>query len=257
MINPCCIFTYHEDSNEAVLAARAASMAGLFPVFVVEDLAKPISKDARQALEEINAIVIATEFPRPGNLRGIECISGMLQVFDRILRKTGATHLTKIDSDTILTSGSSIRFAVQKDYRLFGWSSPEYDFHGSTYVISKRHVEEMLGFINRWKGIPGLPNASVPEDIGIFRMALLMDSTELGVSAYDESGGFGSFWCFQPKTEFFPIYRKRFQSVSFGNRKDMDGKKVSRVESYLAMSDFVNFLEKWPTRSSSDLQLAV
>lgn len=248
MTIPCCIFSYREDSYEVVLAARSASMAGLFPVFVVEDAAKPLSKEARHHLEEENAVVVTSDFPRPGNLRGIECINGMLQIYRKIFEKTGATHLVKLDSDTVLTSGDSLRSAT--GYDLFGWSSPKYSFHGSTYLISSNLTEEILAFIKRWQGIPGYNNVNCPEDLGIYRMAVLLHS-KVGINAFDQAGGFGAFWQYQSPQDFFKIYFERFASISFGNRLDPDGNKVSKVESYMIMSSFMAHLSKWQSPTSS------
>lgn len=257
MITPCCIFSYREDSDDAVLSARSALLAGLFPVFVVEEVARPISPDCREELENDGVIIVSTDFPRGQNLRGIDCVSGMLQVYDRILKKTGASHLVKLDSDTILNGSKFIRLAVQKDYRLFGWGSPEHQFHGNAYVISKRHVTDLLGFISKWKGLPGFDNRSVPEDLSIFHMAIIMESTEVGISQYDVDGGFGSFWCFQPKSTHFPVFAKKFESVSFGNRKDQSGVNVSRVESHRHMREFLEHIQSCQIPSSCGSLLAV
>lgn len=257
MITPCCIFSYREDSFEAVLAARSAKLAGLFPVFVVEDAEKSISIEARRKMEQDDVIVITSDFPRPGNLRGIHCIYGMLQIYRRIMQKTGARAVVKMDSDTILTGSGSITTAVLRKDLMFGWSSPKYDFHGSCYVISRKMVDETLAFIKRWQGIPGFSNLNAPEDLAIFRMAVLLDSMAVAVSPYSKDGGFGGFWCWQDPVEYEPVYKARFESVSFGNRKTENGTPVSRVESYKAMESFLNHIERCQTHSSSDSRLAV
>jgi len=257
MITPCCIFSYRDDSFEAVLAARSAQNAGLFPVFVVEDGSKPLCEKVKNDLSEMEVIVITSDFPRPGNLRGINCIYGMLQIFRRILRKTGATHLVKMDSDTILVSGDTIKLAAQKDPVLFGWSSPKYEFHGSTYLISDSLVEGMIRFISRWQGIPGLQNPSVAEDLAMFRMAVLFKGGDVLVSKYDPDGGFGAFWCWQDPEKYHEIFSSRFQSVSFGNRKDERGTSISRVESYKAMEAFFQHVKSCRIPSSFGSLLAV
>ncbi len=79
----------------------------------------------------------------------------------------------------------------------------------------------------------------------------------VGVSAFDQAGGFGAFWAYQEPAEFFPIYAERFASISFGNRKNPEGSIISKVEAYMVMSSFLNYLRKWQQMNTfSGLQLA-
>lgn len=256
---PCCIFSYREDSYEVVLAARSAAMAGLFPVFIVDDENKPISKESRTQLESEGHVVISRSFDRSFGLRGIVALTEVLRTYQWIMTKTGASHIVKLDSDTVLIRSNAIMEAREEDYDLLAWGSLNYAMHGTAYLISNKLVSTILEFINRWKGIPGYANKDVPEDLAIYWMSRLMQGQGIKskVSVVANGGKLGYLWAWEEPSDFFHKRAEHFDSISFGNRIDSSGIRISKIESYMVMSSFMDFISKWQIPTSSGLQLVV
>ena len=101
-------FTYAGDAQEAVACVRCARTA--LPeavVTVVDDSAAPVPPGARRALVAHGARYRRSSFPRCGNLRGPECVRGIIATL-----AGGAADgdtVVKIDSDTVLLSGGWVR----------------------------------------------------------------------------------------------------------------------------------------------------
>lgn len=72
-------FTYAGDAQEAVACVRCARTA--LPeavVTVVDDSAAPVPPEAKRALVAHGARYRRSSFPRCGNLRGPECVRGII-----------------------------------------------------------------------------------------------------------------------------------------------------------------------------------
>ena len=101
------IFTYAGDANEAIACVRCARTA--LPaalVTVVDDSAAPVPENVRRAFLAYGARYRQSSFPRNGNLRGPECVRGIISTL-----AGGAADddiVVKIDSDTALLSGGWI-----------------------------------------------------------------------------------------------------------------------------------------------------
>ena len=73
------IFTYAGDANEAIACVRCARTA--LPaalVTVVDDSAAPVPENVRRAFLAYGARYRQSSFPRNGNLRGPECVRGII-----------------------------------------------------------------------------------------------------------------------------------------------------------------------------------
>lgn len=255
---PCCIPSYREDSFETVLSARSARLAGFFPVFVLEQNDKPLNKQVRQHIEEDGGVIVQTDFPRGKNLNGINCLTGLHQSYLRIMDRCGTSHVFKMDADTLALSMRMTKIAADGDKDLFGWNSPMRSLYGASYLVSRELSQDIVDHIKRWKGIPGHDNARVEEDVALMWMAALTRPENVLVSEYNAKGGFGAFWAFQDPDSHFPVYRDRFEMVNFGNRRDVNGNTVSKVEAYLTMESFLKYHERClQTPSSSGLRLVV
>lgn len=163
------LFTYAGDADEALVCVRCAAAALPEAVItVVDDESTPIAERARTALVEAGARYCQTSFPRNGNLRGPECVRGVIFTLAREAEDDDV--IVKIDSDTLLLSGDWIR-DMQRHRLAFhasGYQAPshpsERSAYGPCYAISgqasRLAAEELMQ-----ADIPAL----APEDLTICR----------------------------------------------------------------------------------------
>lgn len=163
------LFTYAGDAQEAVACVRCARTA--LPeavVTVVDDSAAPVPPEDKRALVAHGARYRRSSFPRCGNLRGPECVRGIIATL-----AGGAADgdtVVKIDSDTALLSGGWVRDMQRNGLALHasGYQVPshpsERSAYGPCYAISGRAArlaaEELMK-----ADIPAL----APEDLTICR----------------------------------------------------------------------------------------
>lgn len=163
------LFTYAGDADEALVCVRCAAAALPEAVItVVDDESTPIAERSRTALVEAGARYCQTSWPRNGNLRGPECVRGIIST----LAGEAEDHdvIVKIDSDTLLLSGDWIRDMQLHGLALHasGYQVPshpsERSAYGPCYAISGRAArlaaEELME-----ADIPPL----APEDLTICR----------------------------------------------------------------------------------------
>ena len=102
-------FTYAGDAQEAVACVRCARTA--LPeavVTVVDDSAAPVPPEARRALVAYGARYRRSSFPRCGNLRGPECVRGIITTLAK-----GAADITIV---TLLDKPQRRQKPIQADY---------------------------------------------------------------------------------------------------------------------------------------------
>lgn len=163
------LFTYAGDAEEAVACVRCARTA--LPeavVTVVDDSAAPVPPEARRALVAHGARYRRSSFPRCGNLRGPECVRGIISTLAGEAEENDV--IVKIDSDTLLLSGEWVRDMQSNGLALHasGYQVPshpsERSAYGPCYAISGRAArlaaEELMK-----ADIPEL----APEDLTICR----------------------------------------------------------------------------------------
>ena len=162
-------FTYAGDAQEAVACVRCARTA--LPeavVTVVDDSAAPVPPEARRALVAYGARYRRSSFPRCDNLRGPECVRGIISTLAGEAEDEDV--IVKIDSDTLLLSGGWVRDMQSNGLALHasGYQVPshpsERSAYGPCYAISGRAArlaaEELMQ-----ADIPAL----APEDLTICR----------------------------------------------------------------------------------------
>lgn len=163
------LFTYAGDAEEALVCVRCAAAALPEAVItVVDDESAPIAERARIALVEAGARYRQTGWTRNGNLRGPECVRGIISTLDGEAEDEDV--IVKIDSDTLLLSGGWVRDMQRNGLALHasGYQVPshpsERSAYGPCYAISGRAArlaaEELMK-----ADIPTL----APEDLTICR----------------------------------------------------------------------------------------
>ena len=99
-------FTYGADAELLGLsmhAMEALKAHDEVEVFVFDDANAPLEVVPEGCTYE------QTHFDRKGNLNGIECIDGMLALYESVLERTGADWVVKLDCDTYVNNLSFLR----------------------------------------------------------------------------------------------------------------------------------------------------
>lgn len=160
------LFTYAGDADEAIACVKCAAAALPEAVItVVDDGADPVSEHARKELLAVGVHYRQSSFPRNGNLRGPECIRGIIST----LAGNAADDdiVVKIDSDTALLNGAWIR-----DMAGFGvhWCASGADsrqFYGLCYAMTGVAAKRAAAVLMQTE----LP-ATAPEDLTIGRTVI-------------------------------------------------------------------------------------
>lgn len=163
------LFTYAGDAEEALVCVQCAAAALPEAVItVVDDSTAPAPPEARRALVAYGARYRRSSFPRCGNLRGPECVLGIISTLAGEAEDNDV--IVKIDSDTLLLSGGWILDMQRNGLALHasGYQVPshpsERSAYGPCYAISGRAArlaaEELMQ-----ADIPAL----APEDLTICR----------------------------------------------------------------------------------------
>ena len=239
---PVVIFTFGPDGPAALLAARSAARAGLGPVFVEVDGVNPVSPEIVRDMEADGFNVSYTDFPTPFRLLGLDCFKGMLKSYFKIFTATGATHVFKLDSDTLVQDSHRIRDAVRDNVSAAASSNPDCHFYGCAMVVSRRLVYSIGTHIDRWDGMPGFANRDLCEDLAFGHMSDKLNLGETRRWEYDPAGSYLAGWQFNPaKTD---LYKTRFDVVTFGNRhlltgeiNERRGKVIGAMVQFLGVPD--------------------
>ncbi len=234
-------FTYAGDAQEAVACVRCARTA--LPeavVTVVDDSAAPVPPEAKRALVAHGARYRRSSFPRCGNLRGPECVRGIIATL-----AGGAADgdtVVKIDSDTALLSGGWVREMKHNGLALHaaGYLVPrnpsERSAYGNCYALSGR-ASRMAAEALECAAIPPL----APEDLTICRA--VMDVCGRERVRLDEPwtplnrAGRWSWWNWDSRTANPEDYARSYDVVSVGNPRPPHVPKNARREVMRALCD--------------------
>lgn len=234
---PVVIFTFGPDGEAALLAAKSAARAGLGPVYIEVDGATPVAPEIAASMEAEGFAVSFTDFPTPFRLLGLDCFKGMLKSYRKIFAATGAAHIFKLDSDTLVQDAGRIREAVRDNVSAAASSNPACHFYGCAMVVSRRLIYSIGSHIDRWGGMPGFANRDLCEDLAFGHMSDVLDLGETRRWQYSPTGSYLAGWQFDPaKTE---LYKTCFDVVTFGNRHLLTGAVAERrVKVTQAMRDY-------------------
>ena len=99
--------------------------------------------DVKAPLEVVPPGVVykRTSFERGGNLNGLECIVGMVDEYERILRVGGHEWLVKVDCDTFLNSLDWLRGLSCREVAFSGTIHVNDHCSGACYAVSRAGVE--------------------------------------------------------------------------------------------------------------------
>lgn len=201
---------------------------------------RPGAPGARRALVAHGARYRRSSFPRCGNLRGPECVRGIIATL-----AGGAADgdtVVKIDSDTVLLSGGWVREMKHNGLALHaaGYRVPrnpsERSAYGNCYALSGR-AARMVAEALECAAIPPL----APEDLTICRA--VMDVCGRERVRLDEPwtplnrAGRWSWWNWDSRTANPEDYARSYDVVSVGNPRPPHVPKNARREVMRALCD--------------------
>lgn len=163
------LFTYARDAPEAVVCVQCAQRALPEAVItVVDDEKDPVADSVRRQLEDAGAIYSQSSFPRNGNLRGPECVRGIIATLAKDIKEDDL--VIKIDSDSLLLNGEWVYEMQLKKFVLWGagYQNPknpsERSVYGSCYALRGEAVHVANTTLQSME-LPPL----APEDLSIAR----------------------------------------------------------------------------------------
>ena len=133
-----CFFSYEKDAELLNVALRGVKRLreknpdDVFDVMVCDDAAAPMGRDAVPDWVEY----VQTDFDRRGNLNGLECVQGMLQVYAGLVERGGYDWVIKMDSDTYINSLEWLREVDARSTAHVGTCYREDYGSGSCYALS-------------------------------------------------------------------------------------------------------------------------
>ena len=213
------IFSYAGDAAEAVACVRCARMAvPCASVTVVDDASHPVREKTAEVLRSMGAEYVQSSWERHGNLRGPDCIRGMLS---EMCREAGDDDiLVKVDCDTALLDGGWLRWMEQRRWcQMYASGSlvdGEWMIYGCLYALRGRVARRLLRDMD-WEDMDAL----APEDWTIGRAALA--SFPAALTRIDEPWSqrtpWSSWtaWCWYSLTASPERYASRFAVVTTGN----------------------------------------
>lgn len=229
------IFTYAGDANEAVACVRCARTA--LPsavVTVVDDANAPVPPEFRRALVAYGARYHQSNFPRCGNLRGSECVRGVISTLAR-----GAADddiVIKIDSDTALLSGGWIESMPGAGLDWYSSGHGVRAVYGLAYAMSGRAARLAAATLAE-RDLPPL----APEDLTIARAVfdLVPGCRVRLVSPWTPQHRTGrwSWWNWDSQTADPVDYARSYDVVSVGNPRPPHIPKSARWEVMHALCD--------------------
>lgn len=141
-------FVYGGDADlirETVLCIRKALPEAA--IVLIDDAGNPCARKVRNQALSLGCEWRTSDWPRGGNLRGKECITGILNEMLKSAR-TENDVLVKIDADTCLLDGGDIRaFAADKGKVLCAAGQAEVRVYGFCYCLrthAARKINEVL-----------------------------------------------------------------------------------------------------------------
>lgn len=197
-------------------------------VAIFDDAAAPISQAALMSIAP--TIYERTRFDRCGNLRGPECVLGILDALDRTARATGTPWVSKIDSDTILVKAWH-RADPRWQYQGISWGIEQVGAGANNYMRA-----DLPGrILRRLAGRPRFfrpTDALCPEDNTIALLSVV--EAKGGVLIHDSAQAspeprIAAGWMYDKAYTFEDT--QGYSLISFGNRFSISGVDPSSQQS--------------------------
>lgn len=207
------MFTYGGDANEAVACVRCARTA--LPgavVTVVDDANAPVPPESRRALVAYGARYRQSSFPRCGNLRGPECVRGIISTLAE--GAADADIVVKIDSDTALLNGNWIESMSGAGLDWYGCAWCRREFSGLCYAMTGKTAKRAAECLAAAE-----ITDDAPEDLTIGHAVMSLAGTGHLASYWTPSNRAGRWthWNWDSMTASPEDYARSYDVVSVGN----------------------------------------
>lgn len=213
------VFSYSGDAAEAVACVRCARMAvPCASVTVVDDATNPVHEDVAAALREMGADYVQSCWPRNGNLRGPDCIRGILQEMCREAEDDDI--LIKIDCDTALLDDGWLLWMEDHPacqmYASGDFVAGAWRIYGCLYALRGWVVKRLYREMD-WTLLDDL----APEDVTIGREVLARVPATLCriEEPWRQRSPWSEWtaWCWPSRTVTAESYAARFAMVTTGS----------------------------------------
>lgn len=177
-----CLITYKLDTlclNVCVATIRECVPQAKIAIF--DDANNPVGLDNCPP----GCLYFQTKFNRGGNLKGLECLNGIISCFQMASQTTGCRFVVKIDADTYIKDLSGL--LEGKNFMLEGFNM--YYGSGCCYKLDVRNLEMIRHYLNTKNHYD--PDA-LPEDWTITgAAAYLLDHKDVVLHANRDNYMFG------------------------------------------------------------------
>lgn len=137
-----CLFTYRDDAQvtmENILCHKKTLPEAR--IVVIDDARNPMAPRFGAAIEKLGCLYKTSTWDRRGNLRGRECI---LHMVDEMISQSENDWDTilKIDPDTLILNGDSLRKFVAGNKIVWGSKSRYTPISGCAYAVKAHALKE-------------------------------------------------------------------------------------------------------------------
>lgn len=151
------LFVYEGDASlvkENLLCVRNALPEAR--LVVIDDANKPCPESTRKEAEDLGAEWRTSTWSRGGNLRGKPCIEGIIS---ELIASATDDHdtLAKIDADTCLLDGSSLREFAHGEKVIWGSGDPDVRIFGCAYALKAHAAKKIREYIAPLELYPNSP----------------------------------------------------------------------------------------------------
>lgn len=225
------IFSYAGDGYEAAACVRCARMAvPCAQVTVVDDASDPVREDYAANIRCLGADYVQSTWERNGNLRGPDCIRGILSEMCREAEDDDI--LVKIDCDTALLDGGFLRWMEARPWCQMYASGDFVDgawrIYGCLYALRGWLARRLYRELD-W----GSMDALAPEDVTIGREVLARVPATLCrlEEPWRQRSPWSEWtaWCWPSKTVSAESYAARFAMVTTGSPRMDDQPSSERA----------------------------
>lgn len=233
------IFSYAGDAAEAVACVRCAMMAApCANVTVVDDATSPIGQDTASTLIDMGAEYVQSSWARQGNLRGPDCIRGMLSEMCRDAEDDDI--LVKIDCDTALLDAGWLHWMQDHPacpmYASGDFVDGAWRIYGCLYALRGWMARRLYRELD-WTLLDDL----APEDVTIGREVLARIPATLCriEEPWRQRSPWSEWtaWCWPSRTTSAEAYAARFAVVTTGSPRQDSQPASDRARVMHLLSD--------------------
>ena len=229
-------------------------------ILVADDSRNPMAETDRKRLEGLGVTVVATDFARKKNLNGLECVKGVLNTLQLAAQRFEATHVLKIDPDTMLFSRELVDRLENGAIGSIGGAAgdkPNRFFYGMSYILRRDVIERLIDFVSKAdiKDLIDIVDGSerFPEDYTISGICSAISPSTHVTIPFTRGRGFHCSWPYGKKNLSTIQTITSFSSIHFGQWHliESDSPARKRLFAGSVMTACQKMLEEWESNTST------